>query len=311
MGSGRRVSVAEHLCELRNRIAWYLLVLLGGAALGYLFRGGVIAFLERPLGSQLFYTSPTGGFEFTIRICLVVGFLLSLPVACYNVIRFIEPALERFFKPSAMALLIVASLGLALGGAGFGYYISLPAALHFFNQVGGSNLHALITADQYFTFLMGYLVTFALIFQLPLVLLLINHVTPFGPGGIGKWRMYVIIGAFGLAVLLPSAPDPLSQVILALPIIGLYELSNLLLWGINRKRRVPTTPSTEVPAPIVAPPRRTAARSAPRPQRLVMDAVRPAATPTARPAQKAHSTSRPVPPRRAVFNDILDLRLQS
>jgi hypothetical protein len=118
----------------------------------------------------------------------------------------------------------------------FGYYLTLPFALQFFQSVGGGALLPLITANEYFNFILGYLTTFAVVFQLPLLLLFINHITPFKPGGLSKWRKHVYIGAFAISLIMPSSPDPLSQISLAIPIIVLYEFSNFLIWRVNRNK---------------------------------------------------------------------------
>jgi len=255
-----------HLRELRLRLVWCTLILLTGSTLGYFIRTPIIQLLERPLGQKLFYTSPMGSFDFVMRICFLVGFLAAVPALVYHLLRFIEPALPRRLSRQLVFGVIAASFGLMMTGVAFGYYISLPAALHFFGQVGSSNLQAIITADQYMSFVLNYLAVFAAVFQLPLILLLINNrVTPLGPTQLKRYRKWVIVGSFVVALVSPSAPDPLSQVILALPIIVLYEISIGLLWLVNRRRR-PLTPV--LPAARVAAASIPAAAGRPRPSTL-------------------------------------------
>jgi sec-independent protein translocase protein TatC len=243
-----QLTFAEHLHELRRRLLGSVLVMVAGGSVGYTFRSPIIHFLQKPLKQQLYYTSPTGSFEFVMQISLLVGLLCALPILLYNILRFIEPAFKRRFSNKLIFGLMSSSIGLAFAGLAFGYYVSLPPALHFFNQVGTSNLHPLISVNEYFSFVLNYLGAFALTFQIPLVLLFANHIRPFGPGGINKWRKYVIVAAFGIAIVLPSAPDPLSQVILAAPIIVLYEISNVLIWIVNRKRPVLVPVTDDEPA---------------------------------------------------------------
>jgi len=254
----------QHLQELRARLGWCALALGIGAGFGYVLRGPVIGLLEHPLGQTLFYTSPMGSFDFVMRICLLVGFLAALPVMVYQALRFIEPALPKTLSLKLVWGTVLASLGLAAAGVAFGYLVSLPAALHFFNQVGTGNLHALITADQYFSFVINYLCVFAAVFQLPLLLLFINRITPLGPHKLRRFRKYVIVGSFAIALISPSAPDPLSQIILALPIIALYEVSIVLVRLTNRGRfqAADHTPAT---VPAAPPPLRHPAPRPPRP----------------------------------------------
>lgn len=236
---------------------WCAGILLVGGAAGYFFRSPIIAILQRPLGQDLFYTSPTGSFEFLMRVCLLVGFLVALPAIIYHLLRFIEPALPKHLSRRLITVVITASFGLMCAGVAFGYFISLPTALHFFNHVGDGDLKALITADRYFTFVVNYLGIFAAVFQLPLLLLFINRLTPLPPDKLGKYRKHVIVGSFVLALLTPTTPDPLSQLILALPVIALYEISIWLIWAVNRRRGhiAPDTPLGTSPSvtPIVAP----------------------------------------------------------
>lgn len=247
-------TLLDHIHELRLRFLLSAVVFAAGAALGYVFRGPVILFLQRPLHESLYYTTPMGSFEFVMQICGVVGLLVALPVIIYNLLRFIEPALSRQLSTRLLVGVVGLSFALAVAGAGFAYYVSLPAALHFFGSVGTSHLQPLISVDQYFRFVFAYLATFALVFQLPLILLLADHVTPLGPRGLRKWRKLVVVLAFAVALVSPSAPDPLSQVILALPIILLYEASLAIIWvraacrGSTRARVEQTVPSRPVVA---------------------------------------------------------------
>jgi sec-independent protein translocase protein TatC len=274
--SGRpatELTVMHHLQEVRRRLMYSVAALAIGSALGYLLRKPIIALLQHPLGQKLFYTSPMGSFDFIVRLSLLTGLLIALPVICYHLLRFVEPALPKPFRWRTITVVVVASYALALAGVAFAYTVCLPVALHFFGTVGGGDLHPLISVDRYFSFVLGYLAAFAIIFQLPLLLLFINWITPLGPKSLGKWRKWVIVIAFGIAVIIPAAADPLSQVFLAIPIVGLYELSIWIVWFVNRRRTatmatadsapVPTTPMPVQSRPTAAPRRRPATPAAP------------------------------------------------
>lgn len=231
------VTAFYHLAELRRRVLVCAAIMFAGSCLGFALREPVVAVLQRPLGQELYYTSPQGSFDFVVRVSMLIGLFLTLPAAVYNLLRFIEPALSKPLGRRLPILAVVSSGGLTLGGAAFAYYVGLPAALHFFAGVGTPQLHALIGADRYFSFVLAYVATFAVVFHLPLLLLLINHVTPLGPSSLARWRKWVIVGAFAVALVIPSAPDPLSQIILAVPLIILYELSVCLVWLANRRHK--------------------------------------------------------------------------
>lgn len=227
----------DHLHELWQRCLYCVALLIVGGAAGYVFRQQIITFLQRPLHEKLYYTSPMDSFNFIMQLCLLVGFILALPVICYNVLRFVEPALPKQLTKRTIFGVLAISYVLAIGGAAFGYYMVLPATLHFFGTIGGHNLQALITVNQYFSFVLSHLGLFAAVFQMPLLLLFANHITPFGPGSLRKARKYVFVGSFAISLVIPMSPDPLSQASLALPVIILFEVSEFLIWLTNRKRR--------------------------------------------------------------------------
>jgi sec-independent protein translocase protein TatC len=243
----------EHVRELRGRLLWTFAVFLVGAVIGYLIRSEVIGYLQRPLHEALYYTTPTGSFEFVMKVCGIVGLIAALPVLVFNFLRFIEPALPRRLTKRMMVAAVSLSYALAIGGAAFAYYISLPAALNFFATVSASSLKPLIGADQYFRFVFAYLATFSVVFQLPLLLFITDNITPLRPDMLRKARKWVVAGAFGVALLTP-APDPLSQAILAVPIIVLYEASVIVirLRATRRARLRRATEKTAVAAPVPA-----------------------------------------------------------
>lgn len=239
-----RQAFLSHILELRNRIFCSVAVLLLGAGFGYAIHNYLAEILRLPLGEQLYYTTPGGGFEFAIKISLYFGLLIAIPVIVYNTLRFIEPALPREVSRRATLGIMTVSSMLAVAGVLFCYYLVLPNALHFFAGYGGETVKALISASSYLTFVLNCLATFALIFQLPLIILVINRITPLTPSGLMKLQRWVIAGSFGIAVLLPFAYDPMTQLVLALPIIGLFYLSVALVWLANYRRMPRPAPGT-------------------------------------------------------------------
>lgn len=230
-------TVMEHILELRNRAFVCVGIFLLGGIVGYIFNQPIITALQQPLHGSLYYTSPTGSFDIIMRICLMTGVVIVVPVAFYQVMKFIQPAIGKNFSMKKIIGLALISLALALLGISYAYFITLPAALHFFGSFGSNSIQPMIAADRYFAFVSSYLGIFALVFQLPLILMLASRITPGGPPKLTKYRRYVIVGAFALALLMPSAPDPLSQAMMALPIIVLFELSAMLVWVTTRKQR--------------------------------------------------------------------------
>lgn len=228
-------SFAEHLSELRSRLASSFLFFIFGSVIGYLVHDQVLTLLTKPLNQPVFYTSPSGGFQFVFQISLFFGFLVSLPIFVYHTVRFIEPALPKKY-PRLLLTTLSASSVLLIFGMSFAYFVSLPAALYFLNKFSTDQIQALISTNEYFSFVTRYLVGFGLVFQLPLVLIAVNSVQIIPTKTLLKAERWVILASFILAAILTPTPDIFNQLIMALPLILLYQLTVILLWAVNRRR---------------------------------------------------------------------------
>lgn len=231
-----RQSFAHHLFELRNRLLVWLLTLIGAGVGAYAWREVIFEVVQRPLKQELFYTSPGGGFVFFMTISLLVGFVISIPVLIYEFIRFIEPAMPQKVG-KRIGNFILASVLLAATGVSFAYLVSLPATLNFLTEFGGDTIRPLISANEYLHFIVAYLGGFALAFQLPLVLLIINKFSPLTTKKLGAYRRYFAIFAVIIAAVLTPTPDPVNQFIMAAPMLLLYEVSIPLVAFDNRHTR--------------------------------------------------------------------------
>lgn len=222
----------EHVQELRKRLLICVITVISAGILGYALQDRLLTIIQKPLGKVLFYTSPAGGFNFIFTLCVLFGLIIALPVIVYQFIKFIEPTVYRLPK-KAIAVFIFFSCLLAILGLVFAYFFSLPAALHFLSNFGGPNIQSLITAESYFSFASKYLLGFALLFQLPLIILFINRIKPLRPSKLLGYSRYVILGSFITAAIITPTPDPLNQLLMAVPILVLYFLSVFLLAIVN------------------------------------------------------------------------------
>ena len=228
--------VSEHIRELRWRLLLCCLVLVAASVVGYILHERLFRILSRPLGAPLYYTSPTGGFYALIKISILFGVLITIPVFIYQIGKFLSPAFRRRFRAFRV---ILTTAFLAILGVLFAYYIALPAALHFLANID-SSLQSLITINEYLNFVFSYVVGFALLFQLPLIMLFINRIKPQKPGQLMRIQRYVVLFSFVLAAIFTPTPDPINQLLMALPIILLYQLSVVLIWIANRKEKYAT-----------------------------------------------------------------------
>src|SRR6266567_4594568 len=97
-GAAGKLTALEHLRELAYRLFLAVLVAIVGAVVAYVFRLQIILFLQHPLDQKLYYTSPMGSFQFVMQVCMLCGAVLALPIAVYNILRFIEPVFTKNFS---------------------------------------------------------------------------------------------------------------------------------------------------------------------------------------------------------------------
>ncbi len=239
------VTVGEHLAELRKRLAYSLIALLIGTAIGYNLREQVISILVKPLGKQLYYTNPTGGLDFLLKICMFIGFIVALPVIVYNLIQFVAPAVKNRLAERGAKILFY-SVILAAAGMTFAYVVCLPAALKFLGEFTSGKIESLITASEYFNFVMLYLGGFAALFQMPLIFVFVNKINRLNAKKLMSKQRVVILVGFVVAAILTPTPDPLNQTLMALPIIVLYQLSVSAVWLANRRRPAARTSRADV-----------------------------------------------------------------
>lgn len=226
----------DHVHELQGRLFAILLAFLvvGGAA--YPFFDKIVTLIVAPLGNsqQLVYLTPGGAFSFIIKVCLYVGVIGALPVIIYHLYRFFMPAVKKVHLRTVLAYTL-ASFVFAIAGVAFAYVVSLPAALHFLTSFELYHISPMLTIDSYFSFVMTYLLAGALLFQLPIVMLIINSATPLTPSKLMGAQKGIIVGSFVAAAIISPTPDALNQTLLASPIIIMYQLGIVIVWLRNRR----------------------------------------------------------------------------
>ena len=219
---------SEHLQELKFRFFIWLGTFIVASILGFLLYDKVLFWLTEPLKQPLYYTSPVGGFEAVLEVSVFFGFMLSIPVLIFEIIGFLQPIIGHL-SYKYMLIVTVTCFSLASIGILVAYYLVVPNTLRFLGEFGGEQLQPIISTSEYFSFILKYLFTFGLIFQLPLFLLLINYISPLSPLSLLKQLRTVILISFIAAAILTPTPDFANQTIMALPIILLYLFSILLV----------------------------------------------------------------------------------
>jgi sec-independent protein translocase protein TatC len=235
-----KIPFIEHVYELRKRL-FYIAVCVGiFGGLAASIQTKLTALLLAPAGKQQFiYTSPGGGFDFAFRICLYAGIAASIPAIVYHLLRYMQPLVKkgtmRFIYTASIWSGILACIGIL-----FGYFVGLPAGLHFLLQgFSTKQIQALISIQSYLSFVMVYLLGSALLFQIPLALISVNRIKPLKPRKLLSYQRWVVLVAFVLGAIISPSPDIRNQAVLSGPIIVMYEVSVLLIWLINRRHTRP------------------------------------------------------------------------
>lgn len=215
----------DHLRELRTRFLLSSLALIVIGTVTYFFYQPIIEFLRAPLGQMLYYSSPTGNFSFIMKICLMGAITVAMPVLVYNLIMFVRPAFDKIISKKQINLISLSSGALAIAGAAFGFYVILPGSLNFFSSFQTNGISALITADSYLNFVTNIIITFVIVFQLPLLINFIDTIKPLSPSKMLKWEKWVILGSLIVSVIVPFAFDLITTLLIALPIVVLYNIA--------------------------------------------------------------------------------------
>ena len=236
----------EHLVELRRRLLWCVLTLLVAFLAAFGFANEVFAFLARPLaaamggaeGGRLIYTKLFEAFFVQIKVAFFTAIFVSFPVFATQLWRFVAPGLYRQEKEAFLPFLL-ATPPLFLMGAAMGYFIALPVAIRFLlgfqKEAGGIALEALPAIGDYLGFVMQFIMGFGIAFLLPVLLMILERAGLVSREQFSKGRRYAILGAFVIAAVL-TPPDVLSQFMLAIPLVLLYEAA-LIGMAVTGRRR--------------------------------------------------------------------------
>ncbi|KAH9794908.1 Sec-independent protein translocase protein TATC [Citrus sinensis] len=220
----KEMSIFDHLEELRQRIFVSVLA-VGAAILGcFAYSKELIMFLEAPVkseGVRFLQLAPGEFFFTTLKVSGYCGLLLGSPVILYEIIAFVLPGLtraeRRFLGP-----IVLGSSVLFYAGIAFSYWVLTPAALNFFVNYAEGVVESLWSIDQYFEFVLVLMFSTGLSFQVPVIQLLLGQVgLVTSDQMLSIWR-YVVVGAVIAAAVLTPSTDPVTQMLLAAPLLGLY-----------------------------------------------------------------------------------------
>lgn len=229
-----------HLEELRKRLVICAIAIGIGFGISYIFAKQLFSYLVLPLtkvlpdDSRLIFTNLPEMFIAYIKVALVAGIILAIPIIFYQLWMFLAPALFKKEKKYIIPFVLFSSILFAVGAL-FGYLVVFPYGFKFFVSFATEDIQALPSVKQYFSFAIRLLLAFGVVFEMPVVVLFLTKIGLITPDSMKKFRKFAILSSFILSAIL-TPPDVATQLMMALPIIILYEISIVLSKTMYRKK---------------------------------------------------------------------------
>jgi len=243
-----KLPLSFHLEELRQRLIKILIVIIAGFGVSFYFSEKIVKLLTFPLRAdihlstvypfikvipkkesikKLIFLAPAEALWIHIKVSIVTGFIISIPVILYQIWKFIAPGLlpseKKYVGP-----FIFASTFLFLLGDIFCFSIILPFAIGFLLTYKTDSLTPMIAIGSYIDFILKFLLAFGIIFELPIIILFLTKIGFITPKTLAKNRKYAVLIAFILAAILTPTPDAFNQTLMAGPILILYEIGIII-----------------------------------------------------------------------------------
>jgi sec-independent protein translocase protein TatC len=223
------MSLVDHLSELRRRLAISLLAVALGSVVGFYFAPQLITFLKAPLNmaKPLVYTGLGDAFFINLKLAIVVGIVLAMPVLLWQLWAFISPGLTREERRLARPWLPLALAFFVIGVVVA--YVILPFASAFLLSFSSADLQPLITASEYFSFVTMLFLAFGLVMEYPIVLVLLAKVGIITSARLRSSRRFVILAIAIISAVITPGGDPISPTVLGVTMYLLYEFSIVLI----------------------------------------------------------------------------------
>jgi sec-independent protein translocase protein TatC len=225
----QRMSLLEHLTELRNRLLYTIAGIVVGFSACWGFRERIVEFLVQPIqpylreGEKLKVFTVTESFILNMKIVALAACFLMAPFIVYQVWRFVAPGLYRRERTWSLVVVTIGSL-LFLGGGAFAYYVASPFALEFLVEFGSEQFDTEIRATYYLSFLMTVVLGLGVMFELPIFVFALAQIGVVTPRGLLRQFRWAVLIIFIAAAIITPTPDPFNLCLFALPAILLYLL---------------------------------------------------------------------------------------
>ena len=244
MGQDKKLSITEHLLELRSRLIKSVIALCVCIGISIPLAHYVFDILKsRAPGIDLVFIDVAEMLGTYMKVVFYCGIALSLPYLIYQLVRFLSPAMtdkEKRYLYFSMPLVVL----LFVAGVCFAYFIFLPPALNILLHFGGDIARPMIDVSSYVSVLVRLLLAVGLVFEMPLVITLLAKLGVVSPQKLAKGRKWAVLAAFVLGAVITPTVDPVNQTLIAAPIIVLYELSIWLAKLVYPRKAVAPSPAS-------------------------------------------------------------------
>jgi sec-independent protein translocase protein TatC len=231
-----RMTLIEHLAEFRSRIIKVGVAFFAVAVVAWFFVERIFNFLLEPAGEaldgKLNFTSVTEALFSDVKLALYTAFLFTIPILLYQIWAFIAPAVGDMGRAFTYVLITLAS-SLFLAGVAFGYYVVLPIGTSFLLNWDPGRYDAIITSGNYLSFVTRFLLAFGIVFELPAATYVGARLELVDAPLLKRYRRHAIVLNFVLAAALTPGQDPFSMILMAVPMVLMYELSIIIARYVN------------------------------------------------------------------------------
>ncbi|MBO1514984.1 twin-arginine translocase subunit TatC [Metabacillus bambusae] len=229
-----KMNLVEHLGELRKRIIIVLIAFIVFLCLSFIFVQDIHQFLVKDLDDKLALLGPGDILWIYMMIAGVVAIAATIPIAAFQVWKFVKPALKKEEQKATIAFIPGIFL-LFLLGISFGYFILFPIVLSFLENLAGEQFEAFFTVDKYFSFMINLTLPFGFLFEMPAVIMFLTKLGIINPHRLVKARKISYFVLMIISVVI-SPPDLVSDVLVIVPLLILYEFSITLSKIVFRKK---------------------------------------------------------------------------
>lgn len=227
-GTDLEMSFLDHIEELRWRIIYSLIGVLVFTIIAWIFIDPLVELVllkpARDANASLQNLRPFGQLFLYVQVAIIVGIVASLPNIFYQLWKFISPALRKHERKYILWIVFFSTFCF-LAGIAFAYFVMLPLAMKFATQFGTEAISNEFAIDEYMSIIISVMLAAGVVFELPMISFFLSKLGILTPAFMRKYRRHAIVIILVLAAFLTPGADPVSQVILAVPLVLLYEIS--------------------------------------------------------------------------------------